>query len=196
MPGEATRQMEVLSALEGRDCLTTEQIAAQTGLARRAVVSGAACLISRGYLERAEVGCYRLTDAGREARLTGAPLTSGPNGPLSQARPKKRRRRTFRDRLWAAMRLKGKFTVGDLLDVVRGDGEDGYDNALRYCRALEAAGLLNRLARRAPGTAITSNGFIRFALIRDPGPAAPVVRAGGRVWDPNAGAIVERGATS
>ena len=190
MPGEATRQKAVLSALAGQDCLTTEQIAAQTGMARRAVVSGAACLISRGYLERAEVGCYRLTEAGREAKRVGVPLTSGPNRPLNLARPKKWRRRTFRDRLWAAMRLKGKFTIGDLLDVARQPGEDGYENALRYVRALANAGVVNRLRRRVPGTAITSNGFVRFTLVRDLGPAAPIVRAGAKVWDPNAGATI------
>lgn len=192
MTGQATRQKEVLAALEGRECLTTEEIAARTALPRRAVVNGAACLISRGYLERAEVGCYRLTDSGREARATGVSLTSGPNGKLTQARPRERRR-TFRDRLWAAMRLKAKFTIGDLLDVARAPGEDGYDNARRYLRSLEAAGVVNRLARRAPGIALTSNGYAKFLLIRDLGPAAPIIREGG-AWDRNAGGFIETGA--
>lgn len=183
--------LPVLCAIGDDECAAVEAISERSGRGRRQVAKAAGSLIGRGLIERAEVGCYRLTNAGREAKRKRLPLTSGPNGPLTQAHPRRPRRRTLRDRLWAAMRLKGKFTIGDLLDVARSDGEDGYDSARRYLRALEKSGVVSRLRGRVPGTAITSNGFVRFALIRDLGPAAPIVRASGKVWDSNAGKIVE-----
>lgn len=184
MAGTATIQTAVLASLPPGDCLTVEALAASSGLTRRQVVFGAAGLIGRGYAERAEIGCFRLTEAGADARTNGVRLTSGPLGPLSQAL-RRQKRTTLRDRLWRALRIKGKATVGELLEAAGGDTNGAVNNAQHYCRALRRAGYLRRMRRRIPGTSPTSNGFIRYQLVRDSGSQAPVVRADGTVFDLN-----------
>ncbi len=185
MPGDATIQTAVLAALPPGECLTVEALAEITGLSRRKVSLGAAGLIGRGLSERAEVGCFRLTDAGIAAKGSRARLTSGPCGPLTQTlrRPK---RTTVRDKIWKALRIKGTATIGELLETAGVEAGNATSNAQRFCKALLRAGFL-RPMRRVRGTALTSNGFARYQLLRNSGTRAPVVRVDGSVFDPNTG---------
>lgn len=176
----------LLAALRRDACLTVAELAAETGLDNRVVVKAAAQLIGRGLADRAEVGCFTLTEEGEAFRATGQEVTSGPKGPLTQ--PYRRARKiTLRDRLWAAMRIKGKASIPELLELVATDKPGAESLARKYASALCASGHLLEL-RREPGTAPTSNGFKRFALLRNTGPEAPLVRVTAReVYDPNTG---------
>lgn len=179
----------LLAALRSDACLTVDELAAVTGLENRAVVKAAAALIARGLADRAEVGCFTLTIQGQTFRAEGGAVTCGPAGPLTQTyrRP---RRQVLRDRLWAALRIKGKASLPELLEVAGNGERDAANSARRYTAALARAGYLRELRREA-GSAPTSNGFKRYALIRDTGPAAPQLRVRTHeLFDPNTGEIV------
>jgi hypothetical protein len=92
------------------------------------------------------------------------------------------------------MRLKGKFTIPALLELAARDEKNPRSAAGRYVRLLERAGYLRRLPRRESGTSLTSNGFIRWALIRDTGINPPMPRRGGQeIYDPNTGEVANCG---
>lgn len=186
MAGEANM---VLAALQPGQCLIVDHLAQATGLENRAVVRGVALLINRGLASRAEVGCYNITLEGEAFRAAGKVIKCGPTGPLS--RPGRRpRKATLRDRLWAAIRMRGKASIAELLELAADPAKpagNGYSNAQHFLDALAKAGWLSELSRAA-GTALTSNGFKRYLLVVNPGPATPQVRAKAReVYDPNQG---------
>lgn len=190
MPGEASRQTTVLAALQPNECLNPSDLSSATGMSNRDVVKAVAGLIRRGYATRVEAGCYELTSAGQEARDSGAPLKSGPRKPLTQP-CRRRKEATFRQKIWRALRMKQKATIGELVETA-GDGTEraAESNAGRYLAALERAGYVRRLRRQA-GTAPTSNGFLRYQIVRNTGPDAPVVQKGGAaLFDPNENRVV------
>jgi hypothetical protein len=78
-----------------------------------------------------------------------------------------------------------KGTIQDLLMMAGEDQGRGYRSALKYLLFLERAGYLRKLPVRARGTAPTSNGFVRWLLVDDTGPEAPVVQ-------PLKGEVVDR----
>lgn len=186
MSGTGTEQQTLLNALDRAECRTVEYLAELTGLSRKRVVAAAGRLIGRDFATRAEVGCFTLTEAGEKARTEGFVIKSGPKGRLTglSRRPK---RTTIRDRIWNALRIRGKASVQDLLELVGGeDGAPSVDSIQRYLRGLVRAGHLREMARRDPGTALTSNGYKRYQLLRDTGPAAPQLRdRTNTVFDPN-----------
>ncbi|MEQ8396451.1 hypothetical protein [Thalassobaculum sp.] len=196
MPGDASLQVALLEALEQDLCLTPEEIADGTGIERRAVVKGVCKLIARGYAERAERGCYRLTPDGADFRASGARLTCGPAGKLSQTirRPRKI---TLQDMLWRALRSSRKATLPDLLRLCDRDGGANTACGQRYLRALQLAGYVRRLPRRdrSAATAPTSNGYAIWLLVRDTGPLAPSLRRTGDIWDRNLRQSIPREAT-
>jgi len=168
-------------------CRTPDDLAAATGLTNHNVVAAAGRLIARGLADRREVGCYVLTPEGAAFLAGGKVVKSGPVGPLERETPRRMARATTRDRLWSAMRILGKFSLGDLL-ALADEGRRGYANARNYLSILTRAGYLRELPRREPGTAVTSNGFKRWALVRNTGPAAPVWRPrNGQIYDLNLG---------
>lgn len=177
---------EVFAALSRDDCRTPEALADMTGIERKAVVKAVGRLIARGWAERAEIGCYRLTEAGAQARADGVRITSGPNASLTGRRPARRRRSPLFELIWRSLRIRGKATIPDLLELAGRDGKTAANTASVYLAALVRAGYVRILPKREPGTALTSNGHQRYQLIRDTGPLAPVRRAGrGELFDPN-----------
>jgi len=184
MPGDATIQRAVLDLLEPGQCLTMDELAACPDISRRQISNGAAGLIRRGLVERAEAGCYQLTEAGIEARASGAPLTSGPLSPHTGQR--RVRKVTFRARLWKAMRIRREFTVDELISLAIRDERDPLSSTHRYLAAMEKAGYILSTPRRKPGTALTSNGYKHYILVRDTGPFAPVLSPkNNAIFDPN-----------
>lgn len=173
----------VLAALGSGECRTIDVLAEILPLTRAQVSSACARLISRALVVRIETGCFRATGDGLVALARGVDIKSGPRGPRPAGAPARRVRHvTQRDRLWQAMRIKGKFSVPELLELAGGSAA----NAQRYLARLARAGYLLELPRRGAGTAPTSNGFKRWALIRDTGPLAPLWRPRLRqVFDPN-----------
>lgn len=182
MPGDATCQKELLALMPTNACLTMDQLAAMTTLTRRQIAMAAGKLISRGFLERIEAGCYQLTAGGLAARESGLPLTSGPNGPRTAPQPW--RKDTFRARLWRVMRMKKVFTVPMLLELASRGEHDTAQGCHRYLSVLRRCGYVIRMPGRVPGTAITSNGFAKYMLVKDTGHKWPLVRKHG-VYDQN-----------
>lgn len=179
MPGEGTRQMEIARLLEPGPCLGIDEMVAQTGLPHRSAVAACASLVQRGWVDRLERGCFVLSTEGRRALAAGETITSGPIGPLTQ-RARRPRRRTTRDKMWSAIRITRKFDLGRLEEISGATTA----NARKFVSALFRAGYLSEL-RRQPGEAPSSNGFKRWLLTEDPGPATPILKADGRLWDPN-----------
>lgn len=180
---------KVLGALPGDASETTAaRLATETGLDRNAVYDCCAKLRRRGLVERSKRGRYRLTTAGRAARAASQSIRSGPIGPngIKTPRPVSG---TLRERVWKALRRLGKATIPDLCQLAsRGAERSAENNAGKYLRQLERCGFVAQMHRREPGTAPSSNGFVRYLLVpnRDPGPAAPVVRERlGLLYDPN-----------
>lgn len=157
----------------GTRCEVIADIAAALDLTHVQVGKATGELIARGYLERVERGCFQLTSEGAQAVRDGVRICSGSNGPVTGIR--KPVRGTLRQRAWKAMQIQRVFTIPDLAMIVSRDNPAAAYNSLQaYLRQLVAAGYVMRSLRKAPGTAITSNGFNRFSLVRDTGPRAPV----------------------
>jgi len=134
---------------------------------------------------------YEASDLGRALIQKGGRVTSGPNG--KHTGPRAQRADCLRARFWNALRIKKKATVADIVEASRreSDGLAGVvvDNARHYLTALVRAGIATKMNLREPGYAPSSNGFIRFALVRDLGPLAPAAAANG-VYDPNSRTLV------
>lgn len=177
---------KLLAALRATDdCRTVEELAAATGIDRKQVAKSCGILKTRGLAERRRAGCYRLTEAGR---IADRAVRSGPTGKHTGRRGANRAP-SLRERIWRALRSLHKASLPELLQVASlGDEKDAASNARRYLGWLEQAGYIARLRTREPGTAPTSNGFVRWLLVRDSGPLPPrrSTRDGG-LFDPNTG---------
>ena len=193
MSGIATRMMRIRDALASRE-MTTEELAAATGMDRRAVAATVGKLIMRGLAERLEIGRYRLTTAGEKSAARQEILTSGPK--RKQTGRRRQPRNTFFQRVWAVMRMQRRFSVPELMQLAASPKERGgsVDSLHRYLRALEQAGYVRRLRSREPGTRPGSNGFVRWILVRDTGPVAPALRVRERqLIDRNTGRVIDLG---
>lgn len=172
------------------------QVAPVGSQARRNVRSVIGRLIGAGLAERhgransslqnRDAAIFAATEAGECWIAAGKTVTSGANGPRTGV-PKKSA--GIRQRIWEVLRRKQKATLNDLVEMAWRDGDPEavkvIDNARKYLTALARAGIVKKLATRAPGFAPSSNGFNRYALLRDLGPRAPLT---GRtfVTNPNA----------
>lgn len=193
MTGVAINQMAILGALGPGVCLTVDQLDRQLPeIGRKAVVKSAGAMIASGLLCRVETGCYRLTAKGLRCKRDGTVITSGPNGP-DTALVRKARPTTLRQKLWNAIRARKKFSIDELLRLAcNGSERDAHNNACKFVSALERVGYLRSL-KRAPGAALTSNGFQRWQLLKemDTGIDAPVIRQSGEVFDRNRNQIIK-----
>lgn len=189
MTWPANKILRVLHAL-GK-AATAQIISEATGLSLAQVWDACDTLVKNKLAVRRERGVYRITDAGTAAIVEGKEVTSGPKGPTGP----KVRHGTFRERLWKAIRIERKGTVGNFLSLVLRDGEDedkAADNAQKYVCALCQAGYMTRLPGRQQGSRVNSNGFTRYLLVVNNGPLAPVVRRKqGQIYDPNTGETIE-----
>lgn len=173
-PGEL--QTVVLRAVQKRGQAATLHIAQDLAVPEKRVSKAASSLIDRRYLRRVRIGIYEITPTGVAALATGQVITSGPIDASANAlaRPVTN---GFRDRLWQSMRMRGSFTIHDLVcDAVDGEA-DAVTDAGRYIRYLKAAGYIRDLPGRVPGTKPGSNGFKRFRLAKNTGPRAPLHRS-------------------
>ncbi|TQD37446.1 winged helix-turn-helix transcriptional regulator [Rhodobacter capsulatus] len=184
-PGEL--QMAVLQHL-ARPCRPPlTQIARALDVTSKRVSKAASSLVDRGYVARTRPGDYEITTCGKQAIADGKIITSGPVDASGNvlARPETN---GFRDRCWRSMRLRGTFTIGDVVcDAVDGE-RDAVTDAGRYIRILKFAGYVSDLPGRRKGTKPGSNGLKRFHLDRNTGPRAPLHRSKlGIVHDFNTG---------
>lgn len=176
----------------GQDGVTLDALdEAAEHLLRKSIVSAVGTLVERGLVERPEPGRYRLTSAGLIALNDQDGLPSYP-----RQRAPRQCVKSLRTRLWRGMRAMQKFGIDDLLLCsANGDEADARNNAIKYVNALERGGYLARMRRRAPGDAPTSNGFVRWLLLRNTGPEAPIWQnRQDSVFDPNTRETVHLGA--
>ena len=163
--------------------MTISTLALRAKEPRKAVIACLGRLTAKKLVERVtkrkgfgagEEPLYVATKTGAAFARAGKRLTSGPNGPHTGAR--KPIEGSFRARLWNAFRMQKKATLNSLIEIARlpSDGDQVANNALKFMNALVRAGVAARLPTREKGYAPTSNGFVRFALIRDLGPLQPV----------------------
>lgn len=172
-PGEL--QMAVLQHIAVPLTASTIQIALALEMSQRQVSKAASSLVDRGYISRKRPGIYEITLCGLQAIADGKIITSGPIDASGNvlARPETN---GFCDRVWRSMRLRGTFTISDVVcDAVDGE-RDAMSCARRYIRVLKSAGYVAELPGRRKGTKPGSNGLKRFRLDRNTGPRAPLHR--------------------
>jgi len=129
-------------------------------------------LISDGYVVRHSAGSYQVTKAGVEADKKG--YKPGPQRKATgRAKPQPA---SLRQKVWQTLRMRRKVATPDLLaNVCDGDPNVQRGGVYKYLKALERAGYVQSLAKRAPGTAPSSNGFKIVLLLKDTGAVAPMV---------------------
>lgn len=169
---------------------TIAELARAAGLERKPTVRAVDTLRRNGLAERVELGRYKLTAAGKLAREKGRPIKSGPKGPHT-GRRKPNAKTTFRDRLWAALRLLKKASIPELIVIAgAGTARDPASGARLFLKRLERAGYVARLPKREAGSAPGSTGFLRWLLLKDTGPGTPRwSRARRDLYDPNLDAV-------
>ena len=181
----------IIHFLQPGICHSIDDLAAELGIPNKAVTRGAAALIQDGYLIRRERGCFELSEKGIAAKGKEISFTSGPNG--KKQKPSMPKRRTLKDNIWAALRIKNKATLEDLLFVATIDGQiSSPGNARAYLKHLRDAGIVRLMSRKAAGEAPTSNGFNRYMLVNNLGPKTPYFsRVNNKIFDPNSEAFLE-----
>ncbi|MFG1409481.1 hypothetical protein V5G24_00075 [Xanthobacter sp. VTT E-85241] len=188
MPGGAATRLEAIVRTIGpAKCLTTAEIAGAIGIPNKQVATACCRLITGQIIERVEVGCFRLTAEGKKVARGERRLRSGPRSRLTG--PRVPRPTTLRQRAWAAMRLSRRFTVGEIVTLAATAEETKAEaHLVKWFGLLVRAGYVALLPRRVPGTSPTSNGAKCWALLKDTGEIAPVIRPDGSVYDYNTGA--------
>lgn len=166
--------------------LSPEVVMENLSLNRRQFNDALRRLQIRGYAIVTDGG-ISLAEAGRLANERGEVISGGAH------RQVKRARNTFRQRAWAAMRIRGTFTIGEIVSDATVESDiQARDNAARYLCRLGQAGYVRELRRRVPGTVAGSNGFKRYQLVENTGPLAPVFREYlCAIHDPNLGKDVK-----
>ena len=176
MPGY--RQNALVELLRPGPCLTTAEMATELGWKRDDVNVACRGLVTKGWIDRLQRGCYVLSPAGRAAADHGETIEAV-DDPRSARRPLRPARRTVRDRLWSAIRISRKFDLARLEELAGANRPIASAFVVRLARV----GIVSEL-KRSPATSGTC-GTKRWLLLNDLGPMTPVLKQDGRVWDPN-----------
>lgn len=181
---KSERLLRIVGGAARGECITEAQMATLSGYNARSVEACCLKLREHGLLAKTERGCHKLTAAGRAAIEAGATLRSGPRGARTGHLVRKN---TLRADAWTTMRRARKFTRDDVLMMVARSGHrDMTSNLGKYIRVLVRAGYLRALPRRETGLTPTSNGAVRYLVLRDTGPLAPTwCTSRGSLYDPN-----------
>lgn len=165
-------QTQVLYAV-GSACLAIDTLATGLDRPRHKIAKALMRLIQRGLIERKEEGCFTASAAGLEFIATGAEIPNG--APTTEVACRKPMRGTLRQRAWQAMKVQsGNFTLRTIAMLAAREEINPERDLHKWFRALEAAGYLQRQPRREAGTSPTSNGLLRFSLLRKTGDIAPI----------------------
>ena len=189
MKGNATQLLRALVPAAGHlGALTVTELRASTGLTSMQIREAADSLIARSMATRSSRGMLRITTTGLRKAASGTAITSGPNGPKQADE-----RGTFRNRVWRALRMLKRFTVGDIVRLASSGSEaNPQDHAYKYVEALSRAGIISRLPnRREKSTAsLGCRGHSIYVLLNDLGPMAPHWNKRlAQVSDPNHGEV-------
>lgn len=164
-------------------CVMLDDLCETVGGERKQVTKTICRLITSKYVTRKDRGCYQITALGALVRNTG--YKSGPQrGHTGKRKPQPS---TLRSRIWLCLRREKRINSFDLqVMVCRGREKNPLNAINKYVGALHRAGYLVKMPRRVRGTAPTSNGYAIWMLVRDTGPAAPVLQQPkGGMRDPN-----------
>jgi hypothetical protein len=127
-------------------------------------------------------GGYEATKEGRKFVQDGRRVSEHVLDYPAVTRPKegtKAKGEAFREALWKAFRFAKKATLHELIEVAGDQGVVKVETlASAWMKALIRTGIAVELKTRASGFAPTSNGFKRYALVRDLGPKAPSIGRG------------------
>lgn len=184
MPWTTETLLKAIGEAAPSDCITEARLAELSGLTAKQVEFACYKLRKHGFIRQTSSKCHKLTDAGRAALAEGAKLRSGPRGRETGFRS---RDPGLRQRVWNCLRIGRKLTLDDIqMRVVEGGERDAYSNIRKYVRALCRAGYVMEMERREAALNPTSNGCLRFLLVTDTGPAAPIWRVEHKsIYDPN-----------
>lgn len=189
MPWPGNRILNTLQLLDRS--ASAQEIATATSLDIDQVWKSCETLVKNKLITRPERGVYRITEAGKAAITHGKGCMPGPKAPTG---PVSRRRNTFTQRLWNALRIEQKGTIGGFVSMILQEDEDeqaAMTAAQKYICALCRANYMVRLPGRSRGTAVTSNGYVRYLLVVNSGPKAPMVRRIEKsIFDPNVDQVV------
>ncbi len=185
--------LDALKEIEG-DVVVLAELVTATGLTARQTADACTTLVAHEILKRVcyangnvKPGQFEISEAGRLAIANGVTLTSGPREAHGKPRVTSG---TTRERIWRLLRIRKRLSVPETVALLSDAGDDTTRltaTVQKYLRVLRRAGYLADM-RREPGTALTSNGFKRYILVRDSGPAAPTLRRGrNSMYDPNDG---------
>jgi hypothetical protein len=188
MAGTATELLRTLATVP--TCITISQLADQLQWSRKRLRKAINVLRRYKMITSVRKGCYRATPAGHEAHKAALAIRPGPR--KGSKRAQRHDPNALRSRLWRAMRLKRRFTVGDLISCACTEDEQARPkkaiaSAQRYLSLLRRQGYVIVQQQREPGTRPTSPGFKRYLLLpdRDTGHLAPQIRKDGSLFDPN-----------
>lgn len=148
--------IELLRLLPPGAYVPMDDLCARTGRTRSNVGAALRRLMLRDLVIRREEGCYAITAAGEEVVAAGIE-TLGPVAPSRLGQPRKA---CQTDKIWTALRIKGKASIAELQELA-GTKERG---TYAYVRALGRAGYVVR------------NRSSKVVLIKDTGPLAPRLR--------------------
>ncbi len=184
MPWTTETILKAVVLAPGEECVTEARIAELTGLTAKQVEQSTLKLRKHGFLTKTGRGCHKVTQAGKDVVMAGGKLRSGPKGPEYGQR---HRDPGLRQKVWNVLRMGKKRTIDDILMiVVEGTERDARNNVRKYLQALAKAGYLTVMPQREAPLNMTSNGCLRYLLVDDTGPIAPVMSvARGMVYDRN-----------
>ena len=180
----AEQLLTAITQAAPRDCITEARMAEITGLGEKQVEDATLRLRKHGMIKRTGPGCHRLTAAGRAACVAGARVRSGPRG---QETGHRTRDAGLRQRAWNALRTGKKLTIDDIIMRAAAGGErDPRANLGKYLRALARAGYVRQMPVREAALNVSSNGCVRWLMVNNTGPIAPVWRVSrDTLWDAN-----------
>jgi len=184
MTWTAEQLLTAVGQASPRECITEARMAEITGLTPRQIEPAVLRLRKHGFLAKTGQGCHKLTAAGRAALAAGAKIRSGPRGAEYGHR---RIKSGLRQRVWNALRSGKKLTIDDIIMRVAEGGErDPRSNIRKYLAALARAGYVRQMPVREAALNPTSNGCVRWWLVKDTGTVAPVWRQRhGALYDGN-----------
>jgi hypothetical protein len=179
MPAEQTWPGGIVLAKLPADagCMTLDELEAATGFSRDRLSALISLMNKNGLIRVRRAGCYSRTRDGDKAIET----------PRKTGGPRKGQQLSFglTERVWRALRIMGKGTLAELLEIADAKGKSG-EHTRKYLAKLVCYGLVVVSGRRRPGDARTSNGFKQYILVRNVGPIAPVwSQRKGVLFDPN-----------
>lgn len=185
MPWTTETILKAVALAPGEECVTDARIAELTGLTAKQVATSTNKLRKHGFMTRTGKGCHKVTPAGKDVVMAGGNLRSGPKGP--QQYGQRHRDPGLRQKVWNLLRMGGKRTIDDILMlIVEGSERDARGNVRRYLQALVRADYVRVMPQREAPLNPCSNGCLRYVLMMDTGPQAPVWRATRHsLYDPN-----------